>query len=60
MYAEEGEYALAYVVEEAIKLALCSKTAMQNLRELDSSSEKLVYLFLCVSQPQALTGVRRP
>lgn len=60
MYAEEElECALAYAAEEAAKLALCSKTALQNLKKLDSNPEKLVYLFLCISQPQTFTSIRR-
>lgn len=60
MYAkEELECALAYAAEEAAKLTLCSRTALQNLRKLDSNSEKLVYLFLCIAQLQTFTGIRR-
>lgn len=53
------KYALTCAAKEAAKLALCSTMALQNLSRLDSSSEKLVYLFLCMTQPQTFTGIRR-
>lgn len=56
---EELECALAYVAEEAAKLALCSKAALRNVRALGSNTEKLVYIFLCISQPQTFSGIRR-
>lgn len=61
MGAEEEllKYALICAAEEAAKLALCPKRAMQNLGRLSTHSEKLVYLFLCITQPQTFTGMRR-
>jgi len=59
LWAEDELQTLESVAEEAAKLTLCPRQALRKLAELNSQSEKLVFLFLCLSQPQTFTGIRR-
>jgi DNA-binding MarR family transcriptional regulator len=56
---ESLEQALTFLAEETVKFSLCPRKALKRLAELSTHSEKLVFLFLCISQPQTFTGIRR-